>query len=473
MDRGPVDHAEAGVGVRRVQVLAAVIVVVLAIGGAAYPDRQLGTADFEDATTAPSAPSGAWYCPHGGGDQDWEVSLQIANPGPDVATVRTRTIGEDKPTAPVTQTIEPGSLATVPVDASGRERSSTVEWFGQWVAVGWITHAGGEAGGVAAEPCTTESTRTWLLPDATTASEDEKDYVVVMNPTARDAVISFTLLSERQQPVQKSELTDVVLKPYHSTAIPLFETVAGEDTVGTLVQAATGQVVASSLGISNLGGIRSTLGYAGNPPEDLVFPGGEDGGRSQLAVMSAGLDRVALTASLLGPEPDAEQAYAGVADAAPPSRSARTFATTTTGPASVAFEADGPGVAAVRRTFGVVSDQGSTIGGTPSSDWLVLPAVSGTPSHPGMALANPSDAAVEVSLSALGGSEPPTVVKIPARSSVLAPKVFMNAHPDDAVLATSSGAFVPAAVSYSRGKEGFATYAVALGIPVPAGWVPS
>jgi hypothetical protein len=90
-----------------------------------------------------------------------------------------------------------------------------------------------------------------------------------------------------------------------------------------------------------------------------------------------------------------------------------------------------------------------------------------------MALANPSDAAVEVSLSALGGSEPPTVVKIPARSSVLAPKVFMNGHADDAVLVTSSGAFVPAAVSYSRGKEGFATYAVALGIPVPQGWVPS
>jgi hypothetical protein len=457
---------------RRVQVLAAVVIAVLAVGGAAYAERQVGTADVETASTT-SAPTGAWYCPHGGGDQDWEVSLQIANPGPDAATVRIRTVGDEKPTAPVLETIEPGSLAVVPVDASGRERSSTVEWFGQWVAVGWLTHAGGEAGGVAAEPCTTESTRTWLLPDATTASEDEKDYVVVMNPTARDAVISFTLLSERQQPVQKSELTDVVLKPYHSTAIPLFETVAGEDTVGTLVQAATGQVVASSLGISSIGGIRSTLGYPGSPPDALVFPGGEDAGRSQLAVMSVSLDRVGLTASLLGPESDAEQAYAGVADAAPPSRSARTFATTTTGPASVVFEADGPGVAAVRRTFGVVSDQGATIGGVPSSNWLVLPAVSGTPAHPGIALANPSDAAVEVSLTALGGSEPPTVVKIPARSSVLAPKAFVTAHPDDAVLATSSGTFVPAAASYSRGNEGFATYAVALGIPVPDGWVPS
>ena len=457
---------------RRVQVIVAIVIAVVAVAGAAYADREVGANDVEDVATT-EVPSGAWYCPHGGGDQDWEVALQIANPGPEPATVRIRSVGDAKPTPPATQTIEPGALATVPVDGGSRERSSTVEWFGQWVAVGWITHAGGDAGGVAAEPCSAEATRRWLLPDATTATDEEKDYVVVMNPTARDAVISFTLLSERQEPVQKSELTDVVLKPYHSAAIPLFETVAGEDTVGTIVEAATGRVVAASLGISTTGGIRSALGYSGDPPDALVFPGGEDAGRTQLAVMSASLERVALTADLLGAEPEAEQPYAGVADAAPPSRSARTFATTTTGPASVAFEADGPGVAAVRRTFGVVSDQGSTLGGVPASDWIVLPAVSGTPSHPGLALANPSDAQVEVSLRSLGGTETPVVVKIPARSSVLAPKEFLNAHPDDAIVATSSGTFVPAAASYSRGKEGFATFAVALGVPVPAAWVPS
>jgi len=457
---------------RRFQVVVAIVVAVLAIAGAAYAEREVGSNDVDDAATT-EVPTGAWYCPHGGGDQDWEVSLQIANPGPDPATVRIRSVGDDKPVEPVTQTIEPGALATVPVDGGARERSSTVEWFGQWVAVGWISHAGGDVGGVAAEPCAPEATRRWLLPDATTASDDEKDYVVVMNPTARDAVISFTLLSERQEPVQKSELTDVVLKPFHSTAVPLFETVAGEDTVGTIVEAATGRVVASSLGISTTGGIRSTLGYAGDPANALIFPGGEDAGRTQLAVMSAALERVALEATLLGPEPGDEQAYAGVADAAPPSRSARTFATTTTGPTSVAFRADGPGIAAVRRTFGVVSDQGSTIGGTPASNWIVLPAVSGTPSHPGLALANPSGDEVEVSLWPIGGAGEPTVVTIPPASSVLAPKQFVNAYPDDAILATSSGTFVPAAASYSRGKEGFATYAVALGIRVPAAWVPS
>jgi hypothetical protein len=50
----------------------------------------------------------------------------------------------------------------------------------------------------------------------------------------------------------------------------------------------------------------------------------------------------------------------------------------------------------------------------------------------------------------------------------------MDAYPDDAFLAVSSdGTFVPAAASYSRGKDGFATFAVASGIPVPPAWVPS
>jgi hypothetical protein len=35
------------------------------------------------------------------------------------------------------------------------------------------------------------------------------------------------------------------------------------------------------------------------------------------------------------------------------------------------------------------------------------------------------------------------------------------------------GTFVPAAASYSRGREGFATYAVALGIQIPAAWIPA
>jgi hypothetical protein len=54
----------------------------------------------------------------------------------------------------------------------------------------------------------------------------------------------------------------------------------------------------------------------------------------------------------------------------------------------------------------------------------------------------------------------------------MAPKAFVEAAPQGAVLAVAeAGTFVPASASYSLGREGFATYAVALGIPIPAGWV--
>jgi Family of unknown function (DUF5719) len=457
---------------RRLQLVVALAITVLAVVGAAYADGEIGPKALGGGAAPERAASGAWYCPHGGGDADWEASLEIANPGPDAATVRIRTMSADKPSPPQTQTVEPGSMLVVPVDASSRERASMVEWFGQWVAVGWVTHASGDAGGVAAEPCSPAAGERWLLPDGATPSKAEDDYVVVMNPSARDAVVSFTLLSDRKAPVQTSALTDVVIKPYHSMVVRVRDVILGEDTVSTLVDAAAGRVVAASLGISSTGGIRSTLGYLDRQPPEVVFPGGPDAGRTSLAVMSTGSARVDLTADLLGRE--AVQPFPGVADAAPPASSARTFTTTTAEPTSVVFASQDDGVAAVRRTFGSVSDQGATIGGTPAPAWIVVPAISGSPSHPGLALANAGDDPAEVTLSVIGSPGEDTTVTVPPHASVLAPKSFVELDPEAAVLATaSSGAFVPAAVSYSRGREGFATYAVALGIAVPDGWVRS
>jgi hypothetical protein len=456
--------------VRRLQAVVALVVVAVALAGAAYAERELPPRSPGAATALERVPSGAWYCPHGGGE-DWEVSIRIANPGPSPATVRVRSLGSDKPAAPQTMTVDAGATVAVPVAADARERATMVEWFDRWVAVGWVSHAGGDEGGVAAEPCSPAAGRRWLLPDGSTATKEQDDQVIVMNPTARDAVVSFTLLSERRVPVQKSELTDVVIKPFHSISVGLSEKVAGEETVSTIVDAAAGRVVAGTLGISTNDGIRSTLGYLGRQPAQVVFPGGADAGRSQLAVMSTGTERARLGAEMLGsgqPQP-----FPGVADAAPPASSARTFTTTTAEPTSVTFASADPGVAAVRRTFGSVSDQGATIGGAPAGAWVVLPSVFGTPNHPGLVLANPGEEPAEVTLSVLG-STTTSAVTVPPHASLLAPKRFVEARPGAAVVAVaSSGTFVPAAVSYSRGREGFATYAVARGLPIPSAWVPS
>jgi uncharacterized protein DUF5719 len=458
--------------VRRLQALAAAILAAAAVGGAVYVDRELGPRSFSDGAAA-TAPSGEWFCPHGGGKTDWEIELQVANPGTDPATIRVLTMGRGKAEPGGTFTVPPGSLLRVPVPAEGRERSSTVEWFDQWVAVGWLAHAGGDEGGLAAEPCASTAGGHWLLPDGTTETENDDDYLVVMNPFSRDAVFSVTLLSERKVPVKQGDLTDVVLGPHHSAAVRLTGVVAGERTVSAVIDASVGRVAAATLGISRAGGVRSAIGYLGDPPETLVFPGGNDAGRADLVVMSAALERVGLTGELLNE--DAEQPFGGLADSAPPGQTGRTYTATTAGPTSVVFGADAPGVAAARRTYGVVSDQGSTSGAVPASAWVVLPAVLGSPSHPGLAFANPGTEPVELTVSHLAPAEAdPVTFTIPAHRTAIAPRAFLDAAPDAAVLAVASdGTFVPAAASYSRGREGFATYAVALGIEIPEGWIPA
>lgn len=464
------DHAETGVGVRRLQPVVAALLLVGLLATAVYADRELEPRAFERGTDG-AAVSGAWFCPHGGGPEGWEVSLQIANPGAEAATVRIRSLGSGKPSEPQELSLEPGSFVRVPAAADGRARSSMVEWFGQWVAVGWVAHAGGEEGGVAAEPCAPAAGDRWFLTDGTTEIEGNEEFVVIMNPFAREAVFSLTLLSERKGPVQQGDLTDVVLKPFHSVSFHLNEVVQGERTVSTLLDSSVGRVAAASLGVSGTGGIRSSLGYLGQPAELLTFPGGADAGRTELVVMNgAGSDeagRVQLAGEILGTE--GIQTFAGLAEANLPPGSARTFPATTSGASAVRISVSGQDVAAVRRTYGVVSDQGAITGAEPAAAWVILPAVSGLPATPGLVLSNPGTEPVVVTLSYLNpGPDDRVEVTVPPGSTIQAPKEFRDLAPEVAVIAeASAGTFVPAAASYSFGREGLAAFATALGIPLP------
>ena len=460
---------------RRLQPLAAVLVLVLLVGGAAYADRE-----FEPAPgpgTDGPASSGAWFCPTGGGPEGWEVFLQVANPGDRPATLHVRTLDGGRPQPPETFEVDPGAFLQIPVEGRGRGRTHVVEWFGQWVGVGWLAHAGGGEGGVAAEPCAPTAGERWLLPDGTTETEGNHDYVVIMNPFASEAVFSLTLLSERREPVLQGDLTDVVLRPYRSVALELNDVVLGERTVATLLEASVGRVAAATLGVSGTGGIRSALGYLGAPPADLVFPGGQDSGRTELPVMSApdgNGSRVTLSGDLLLPDEAPPQQVPGLADASMPDGSARTFPATTTEVSSLRFQAEGGGsVATVRRTFGTASDQGAVTGATPAPSWLVMPAVAGSPANPGIVLANPGTEPAEVTLRYLApGPQEELTLALPPESSVQVPPAFLLLAPETGVWAEAgTGTFVVASVSYSLGAEGRATYAVALGVPVPDGAV--
>ncbi|HET9248967.1 MAG TPA: DUF5719 family protein [Actinomycetota bacterium] len=457
---------------RKLQPLVALLVPIALLAGAAYVDREATPRTFEPAADV-RASSGAWFCPHGGGPEGWEVRLQVANPGERSATIRVRSLDGDKPAEPESFEVPPGGFVQIPVESRGRERSSVVEWFGQWVAVGWLAHAGGGEGGVAAEPCAPAAGGRWLLPDGATDVEDDRDYVVVMNPFAREAVFSITLLSERKEPVRHGSLTDVALRPFRSIAFDVGDVVLGEPTVSALVQVSVGRVAAATLGVSGSGGIRSALGYLGQPPRALTFPGGADTGQTKLAVMSAGAEddgRVSLEGDLLVVE-GTPQEFSGLADASMPASSARTFPVTTSGPVSVRFAVSGDDVAAVRRTLGVVSDQAAVTGAQPSSSWIVLPAVAGAPSNPGLTLTNPGTEPAVVTLSFLSpGPAQQVSVTVPPLSTVEAPTQFLQVAPEAGVWAeATSGTFIPAAASYSLGHDGFATFAVSLGVPIPEG----
>ena len=454
----------------RGQLLVAVLVAVGVVAGAVYLDREVGARPLERGA-APGVPSGAWFCPHGGGSQDWDVQLQLANPGPEPVPVRVRTIASTKPVPPEDHVVEPGTTLVIPVPGEGRERATTVEYFGGFVAAGWLSHAGEDASGVAAEPCLPDTGERWLLPDGT-ALEENDDYVVVMNPHATDAVISLTLLTDgRGEPVQTEEWTNVTLKPFHSRAFKLNDKALGETTVATVVDVSVGRVAAATLGISRTGGIRSSVGLPAGVTTQIL-PSAADAGRTALAVMSVGDQRVSLSGTIL--EPETTQPLTALADAAPAGGTSRTVPITTATPTTLVVQAAGPDVAFARRTFGVASDQGSTAGATePAAAWIVLPSVVGQPSHPAIALANPGAELAVITLTALpadGAAVPePVTVEVPPLSTVTAPKAFVAAASMSSVLATAtSGTFVPASASYALGREGFATFAVAVGVRIPA-----
>ena len=129
----------------------------------------------------------------------WEVFLQVANPGDRPATLHVHAC---RPAAAAGRDVRgrPGAFLQIPVRGRGRGRSHVVEWFGQWSAWGGRAH-GGE--GVAADARRPQA-HAGSFPDGTTETEGDHDYVVVMNPFAREAVLSLSLLSERREPVLRA-----------------------------------------------------------------------------------------------------------------------------------------------------------------------------------------------------------------------------------------------------------------------------
>ncbi len=456
----------------RGQVVWALVVLVVFVAGGILLQQGLGPKGAAAGAPA-AAPSGAWFCPHGGGPE-WQVSLEVANPGPSSVQIRVTELSAKKPSPPKSFTVEPGTELLVPETPDTREGSSFIEYFGGWVAAGWVAHGGGGEIGVSAEPCLPGAGERWFLPDGAT-TQHEGAYVIVMNPFGSDAVFTLTLYTRHRKPITIEALTNVVLPPHRSEAFRLNATALGEPAVSTLIDVKVGRVAAASLGISELGGIRASDGLLG-PPERSILPGGFDQGTSTLVVMNTGDARPDVQSTLL--TKDGTQPIPSLIESSPAPASAQAYPVTTEGASTIDVRSSAP-LAVARRTQGGSKDQGSTTGASaPAPAWVVLPAIGGTPARPGLVIANPGDAPATITLSLLPtgpeGAPSPVTMPIPPGRTVAGPKLLVTAKPFAAILVTAtSGVVVPAAASYSLGQEGVATYAVSLGVPIPASWVPS
>jgi hypothetical protein len=451
----------------------ALLLLAVVVAGGVYLQREVGP-KASAAASSGAAPSGAWFCPHGGG-AEWTVTLELANPGTTPVQVRVTELSGRRPPTPQSFTVPPGAELLVHEAAEERDSTSIIEYFGGWVAAGWVIHAGGGEKGVAAEPCLPRAAERWFVPDGLT-TERQDAYVVIMNPFATDAIFTLTLYTQKRAPITAGAWTNVVLAPRRSRAFRLNATALGEGAVSTLVDVKVGRVAAASLGLAELGGIRSSIGVAGSAPQRTILPAGFAQGASTLVAMDTEDARPELQATLLSKE--TSQPLGSLVQNAPNPRSAQPYPVTMEGPSAIDLRST-PGTVVALRTLGVSDDQGSTSGASaPASAWVVLPSIAGTPAHPGLILTNPGDLPAEVKLallpSAAGTVPPPVSVTVPPGRTVAGPKLFVTAKPFAAILVTAeSGTLVPAAASYSLGQDGNATNADSLGLPIPDGWMPS
>ena len=447
-----------GQGVLAVTMVGIAVLVGLGFG-------RLGPAT-PDPVTPGQAPSGAWYCPHGGGD-GWHATVFLANPGTQDVTARLTGLTADGDGAPVSVTVPAGGEVAQQVAAPDRSASTFVEYFGGWIAAGWLTRSSG----VGAEPCAARASTQWYAPDNTTQRGQEAD-LVVMNPFGADAVLSVVLFTaDRGAPIRRSDLTDLTIQPYRSLAIPLAKKALGEEALTASVEVSTGRVAVASLGIDDRYGVRSALGWPATSSQ-AYLPLGAGAGQAQLEVTVPGDAGATFGGTLFskdGPAP-----LPGLVGASQQPQTAAVYPVITAGPAAADIQTQGATqIVAGLRASGRSSDPGATSGVTaPATAWIVTPTVAGQPAYPGLVLVNPGSDPVRVTLHLLaptgGAPAGDVIVTVPPASTAGAPAGFLASVPSASVLVTTDGGpIVALGASTSLGAEGIAGYALAAGVPVP------
>jgi hypothetical protein len=454
----------------------ALLLVAVVVAGAAGADR-VGPAAADPAAPGRAA-SWVWVCPHGGG-KGWSGTIALANPGTLPVRARITALGDEAAHRPIPVSVAPGEELLQRVPAGSAADATYVEVFGGWLSAGWSVRAADPAIGVGVEPCAPSAGETWYAVD--NASErGEAAYLVITNPFAADAVFSMALFKPQGAPVRSGDLSELTLSAGRSMVLRLDRRVRGNPSFAAQIDVKRGRVAAASLGITEEGGVRAVLGAAAASTA-WYLPTASGVGQSSVEVFvpdpaGAHLDGSILTLSGLSssgtrhanPPIDARQN--GLTDVAYP--------VTTQAASTVVVRSPGgqPIVAAIRST-GQSDDDGATGGApAPASAWVVPPTVAlssaaGQPSVPGLVVANPGNADVNVTLRLLPPADAPgrsISIVVPANSSVAAPTRFLSSSPRASVLVTAEGDVVALGASTSGGVQGLSLCGLAMGLPVPA-----
>lgn len=322
-------------------VLAALLGIALTMGGL-WLERSLGVRPAAlGAEPVPDAVSGAWFCPHGGGE-GWQVWVVAANLSDRPSELAIDSHGATTEVA--TARLEPGTHRYLSIEAERISAGTVVEFFGGPATASMIV-ARPDGRGVAAEPCTPRAAGRWYVPDGSSETEGEAANVVVMNPTAVDAVVDIVVTTERET-LRPGSLQGLVLGPGRVKGFDLNRFSLGARTVGARVNAAVGRVAVAGIGLSE-GGIRAQIGVA-ELSRRWFLPGAGDGGRGELVVGAAGTE-VPFQARAQGPREQIPALEQGTIEAG----AIRTI-TVPTGDGALVVEAEGSVgfVTARRSSFG-------------------------------------------------------------------------------------------------------------------------
>jgi len=392
-------------GLRGRALLIGVIAVAL-VASAVALDR-VGAAGL--GSTASNAASGAWFCPHGGGE-GWTAWVTVANPGRSEVALRFTTLGPHGTTGSDAVSLPPGRELAREVPAGDEAAATEVEFFGGWVGAAVVLRPASGAPGTAAMRCASASHRVWYLPDELT-TPDRTSTVVVMNPFSQLAEFDVSFRSE-QRTVSPGTLSPVVLGPHKTVALRV-NTYAlqtpGEDTMTATVVTRIGRVVAGSLDTSP-GGIRAEVGVAGVEREWVLPASGYQS--AALTVMNPVDARVGLTVVAQGPK--RQKLVSSVEGFSVPPQSVATFdVTSLAGAGTLATTTNDRGFVAALRLVGVNGDPAAQSGATgPARSWLVLPATPPDGGRNVLVVQNPGNAEARLTVTLLG---PDGTVTTPSR----------------------------------------------------------